>query len=139
MAKVNEKKLKKIWGNYYGIKELPEGVFLKARGRIRLVSSESYDFSKKLKGVKSLGIAITSDDLKNFTIEGSRLFREQLSRNVIELSREQTGLLMKNGEVEFEAAMKKTSVAKSGSDYFGSVTSDGNKILTDLPRWRRIR
>ena len=140
MAKINQGKLEKIWKKYYGISRMPEGIFLKARGRIRLASSGAYAFSKKLKGVKSLGIAITAEDLKNFTIEGSQIFKEQLTKNVIELNREQSDLLLKNGETIFEINLKeKTNVAKSGSDYFGSVTSDGSRILTDLPRWCRIK
>ena len=116
----------------YGITQLPE-TMLEANGRLRLTTREAWQMSKRIGGVKSIGVALTDKQTEELTIEGSEILKAR--ENTIELTKEQEKDWLSGKSIRYEQAG--SYVLKAERDWLGSGKARKNTIRCTIPGWRR--
>jgi|GEM_PF-2666561 len=143
-------RVKKAWKKAYnlGVGDIPSNVVARA-GRVRLVNEDVLRLSKKMKAIRSVGVGLTGEELEVLTVEGSQILadglRKKSSKNVIEFKeREQAEKWMSGASFDAGKFLKplkpdaKFVVAMFKEDWLGSGLVKGDKIVPDIPGWRRL-
>lgn len=144
---LDTKKRKKILeqlNKQFGIEKIPSILFSTGREKIRAFSGdltidELYDLAD-IGNVEFMGQYLFKHefDFIRLGFDGALLLKNQLTKNVIELDKEQTDLWM-NGHNLPIIMPKGIYVLRHGDDVFGCGISDGKHIINFVPKERRIR
>lgn len=140
-----EKEVLEKLENQFGITKLP-GIILK-RGEERLflyngtLSKKEIEQLDKIVPIERAGIyfAKIQDDKIRLSIEGTHIFKDQISKNIFDLNEEQTNLWMHGSELLVEGEKKGFLVMKNKQDFFGCGKASSEKITNFIPKSRRLK
>ena len=128
----------------FGITSLPSILFETGKERIRgfsgdLTIDELYSLAD-ISNVEFIGLYLFKQDMEFIRLgfDGALFFKEQFSKNVVNLTDEQVDGWM-NGHNLDVVLEKGIYVVKHGEDVFGCGVSDGKCLINFVPRERRIR
>jgi NOL1/NOP2/fmu family ribosome biogenesis protein len=131
-----EEKLRQL----YGINELPAGVLMQAKGRYRFATVAAAELARHLKGVRSVGLALTGQSDGILTIEACQMLGPQLTKGVVELYEDQAQQWLFGDKVQLSHRPDSRFIAaKCGEDWLGGGWAAGTKVIPDLPSWRRLK
>ena len=132
----------------FGIKEIP-GILIKiGNERIFLFQGEAtlkeFNEIDKNAFIERAGVYIgkifTPTDEIRLSIEGTQIFREQITKNIFELtSKEDYEKWMNGQELNIKTGMKGFLIIKYKDDYLGAGKASQEKIGNFIPKNRRLK
>lgn len=139
-----KKRLLKELDFQFGIAKLPWLLLETGKQKIRGFSgSMTADEIRELSGIANVEIigAYLFRHEKGglrISLDGTGIFGEEVKKGIVEISNEEVDDWMKGRNLAREID-KGIYVVKSGNDFFGCCISDGSKIISFVPKERRIR
>jgi NOL1/NOP2/fmu family ribosome biogenesis protein len=141
-----EKLLKKL-NEQFGIEEIPFQIAHLGKERIVLFSgysSEEEIFQiDDVARIEGVGIYFAKIDEKTgdirLSIEGTQLLKEQITKNIFELTEEQAEQWMMGQELNISTGKKGFLVMKFKNDFLGTGKASENKIGNFVPKSRRLK
>ncbi len=131
--------------NQFGITSLP-GIILK-RGKERLflyqgslTKKQIYELDNTLP-IERVGIyfgKIQNDKIR-LSIEGTQLFKDQITKNTCELDSSEVSIWMHGQELLINTGKKDFLIMKSGEDFLGTGKVSSEKITNFIPKSRRLK
>ncbi len=79
------------------------------------------------------------NDKIRLSIEGSQLLKDQISKNIYELSENEVFEWMKGQELLISTGKRDFLIMKSGDDFLGTGKASENKITNFIPKARRLK
>ncbi len=133
----------------FGIKEIEGKIIQTGKERLFLFqgnfSEEEIGKLAQAVEVERLGIYFAKEinsEIK-LSVDGAQLFgnRGQITKNIIEINKEQEEEWMKGHEVLMEIPEEKNGfvVVKSGEDFLGCGKASQNRITNFVPKGRRLK
>ncbi|GIU68297.1 MAG: hypothetical protein KatS3mg001_147 [Candidatus Pacearchaeota archaeon] len=136
-----EKKLKE----QFGIKKINGLVLMRGKERLFLFSGNlNEDKIKKIEekvNVERVGIyfaKVVEDKLK-LSLDGTQLFKSQITKNILEVNEEQMKEWMSGSDLFIKTGKKDFLVIKYKEDFLGCGKVSENKIRNFVPKNRRIK
>ena len=120
----------------YGMRELPQWVF-EAGGRIRIATKDAMQAAKKMRAIKSTGVALTGEE-GVLTIEGAQLLSDRITKNVLEIrSRHEAEKIAAGEPLELKDLVPDGHYAiRFGKDWLGTGVVDSLYLIPTIPEWR---
>ena len=143
---LNEKKeIENKLKNQFGIKKLP-GTILQ-RGEERLFLFEGELNPKQIKEIEEtvpierIGVYFGkhTQDYVRLSIEGVQLLKDQITKNIIELNKEDSKTWMYGSEVNIETGKKCFVIIKHKDYFLGCGKASEKKISNYIPKSRRLK
>jgi len=103
-----------------------------------VINKESLMFLKQMRGIRSVGIAVSGEELDILTIEGGQLFKEELQKNVLEFDRKEADTWLAGKEISVDADDGLLIPFFQGH-CLGSGKILNGKAIAEIPKWRLIR
>ena len=131
----------------FGIKKISEKIIMKGKEKLFLFSgSFTNEEIKKLEelvviekvGVYFAKIDERTNDLR-LSIEGSQILKNQIKKNVFEISEELVEQWMKGQELNIKTGKKGFIVIKYKDDFLGTGKASEEKISNFIPKIRRLK
>ena len=129
----------------FGVKEV-EGVFV-MRGSERLFLFQG-DFGKaQIQGlertvpIERVGVyfgKVINDEIR-LSIEGVHVLKNQITKNIFELDKEQAEQWMKGQELDIQTGKRGFLIMKYGEDFLGCGKASELKIGNFIPKSRRLK
>lgn len=145
LSNSQKKKILNRLNQQYGIIEFPYLIVQFGKEKYRLYSGslskeELYKLDRTLK-IENIGLYFAKEHANNelrLTLDGAQLFKEQITKNIIKLTKQQAQEWFKGMDLEIksENAFK---VLKYNNEIIGCGKSTGEKIANFMPKERRIR
>lgn len=129
----------------FGIKEIPGKVMLRGKERVFLftgeIPEEELRTLEKRTFVERAGtyIAKNVDGEYRLSIEGSQIFKDQITKNVVELTEDEMFEWMYGSEVLKETGIRGFVIIKYKTDMLGTGKASENKITNFIPKSRRLK
>jgi NOL1/NOP2/fmu family ribosome biogenesis protein len=131
--------------NQFGIKEI-NGIFLK-RGAERIFLFQGNFEIKDIKKLESnvlierVGVYFgkIQNDMVRLSVEGIHLLKNQITKNIFELNKEQSIQWMKGEELNIETGKKEFLIMKYNDDFIGCGKASEKKITNYIPKNRRLK
>ena len=129
----------------FGIKEV-NGIFVQ-RGTERLFLFQGELTQKQIQDlertipIERVGVyfgKIIHDEIR-LSIEGIHLLKNQITKNIFELNKEQAELWMKGNELEIQTGKKGFVIMKYKDDFLGCGKASELKITNFIPKSRRLK
>lgn len=144
--KEKEELLKKL-NEQFGIKEIPWKIAHLGKERIILfsgnISEEEIFMIDDIARIEGVGIYFAKIDEKTndirLSIEGSQLLKEQITKNIFELTEEQAEQWMMGQELNLSTGKKGFLIMKFKDDFLGTGKASENKIGNFVPKSRRLK
>jgi len=145
LSQKEEKEIEKKLNQQFGIKKV-EGI-ISMRGRERLFIFQGNLDEKQIREleqtvpVERVGIYFGKfmDNKIRLSIEGTHLLKEQITKNIFELTKEQLELWMKGNELNIKTGKHDLLIIKHKDDFLGTGKASENKITNFIPKNRRLR
>ena len=117
-----------------------QSAFVKRNDRIALVSRGIEGVLNNSLRINSAGlyIAEVKNDQLRLSIEGSQLIGPTATKNVCEITTEQTKEWFKGNDLEIKRVFEGFVIIKSGNDFIGSGKFKDGFILNFVPKARRL-
>jgi NOL1/NOP2/fmu family ribosome biogenesis protein len=147
LNKKEKQEIEEKLNNQFGIKEISEKIIMKGKEKLFLFSgSFTNEEIKKLEelvviekvGVYFAKIDERTNDLR-LSIEGSQIFKNQINKNVFEISEELVEQWMKGRELNIKTGKKGFIVIKYKDDFLGTGKASEEKISNFIPKIRRLK
>tara|TARA_B100000315_G_scaffold90809_1_gene83437 strand:+ start:885 stop:1352 length:468 start_codon:yes stop_codon:yes gene_type:complete len=147
LNKKQKQEIEEKLNNQFGIKEISEKIIMKGKEKLFLFSgSFTNEEIKKLEelvviekvGVYFAKIDERTNDLR-LSIEGSQIFKNQINKNVFEISEELVEQWMKGRELNIKTGKKGFIVIKYKDDFLGTGKASEEKISNFIPKIRRLK
>ncbi|MBN2518816.1 MAG: hypothetical protein JXB14_08245 [Candidatus Altiarchaeota archaeon] len=123
----------------YGVKDLPRGI-IESNSRLRMVSLDALRFSKQMRGLRSIGVALTGEAPDILTIEGAQILAKSITRGAVELqNREEEEKLVRGEPVSCGTGEEELVVVGYKGDWLGSGRLKKGSLKLELPNWRVIK
>ncbi len=129
----------------FGITEIPGSLIKKGKEKIFLytgnLGKEELLKLDKITFVEKAGVYLAKEEGENIrlSIEGSQILKDQMTKNVIELTEEQSQTWMMGHEVEIKSGLKGLVAMKYGQDMLGTGKASEEKITNFIPKSRRLK
>ncbi|MCK9567964.1 hypothetical protein M0R72_03335 [Candidatus Pacearchaeota archaeon] len=131
----------------FGITEIPWKIAHLGKERIVLFSgdlSENEIFKiDDIARIEGVGIYFAKIDEKTgdirLSIEGTQLLKEQITKNIFELNKEQAEQWMLGQELNITTGKRGFLIMKFGDDFLGTGKASENKIGNFVPKSRRLK
>ncbi|MEN7982271.1 MAG: hypothetical protein ABFQ65_02400 [Nanoarchaeota archaeon] len=137
-----ENKLK----NQFGIKSI-SGILLK-RGAERIFLYQGEFTKQEIKkldymkiNVERVGVyfcKFQNNEIR-LSIEGTQILKDQITKNIFELNKEQAETWMKGGELNIKTGVKGFVIMKYKEDLLGCGKASEEKITNFIPKNRRLK
>ena len=129
----------------FGINEIPGILVKKGEERLFLFAGD-FDIKqiKKLEGtipIERVGIyfaKIIKGEIR-LSIEGTILFKDQITKNIFQLTEQQSKQWMQGQELNIQSGKKGFLVMKYKDDLFGCGKASAEKIGNYVPKSRRLK
>jgi len=131
--------------NQFGIKDV-KGIFVQ-RGAERLFFFQG-DFTKKqihelerTLPIERVGVyfgKIMQNQIR-LSLEGTHILKNQITKNIFELNKEQAEQWMKGNELEIQTGKKGFLIIKYKNDFLGCGKASELKITNFIPKNRRLK
>ncbi len=136
-----EKKLKK----QFGIKSVPGIIARRGRERLFLflgsLNKKNIKSLEEIVVIERLGIyfaKIVQDSVK-LSIEGTQILKDQIKKNIFELSENQVKKWMKGQDLRIKTGKRGFFVMKYQNDFLGCGKASKEKIGNFIPKNRRLK
>lgn len=135
----------KCLNSQFGITKIPGELFMRGTEKVFLFTG---NFKEEIISnienkifVERIGtyIAKKIKDKYRLSIEGSQIFKDQINKNIIELSYEEMIEWMQGGEILKITNKKGFVVMKYKSDMLGTGNASETKITNFIPKSRRLK
>ena len=146
MKILNHKERKEIQDKLteqFGIKKIPNVLVKFGEEKIFAFSGNLTLLQKlqKLTRIEGIGSYIAKEqrDEIRLSIEGSHLFKSQITKNIFELNAEQKNLWMHGSELNIQTNKRGFLVMKYNDDFLGTGKASEHKIGNFIPKIRRLK
>ncbi|MDA3836601.1 MAG: hypothetical protein PF542_03180 [Nanoarchaeota archaeon] len=139
------KKFKEQLEEQFGITEIPGKVIKRGKEKVFLFTGDFTEKEMKTLGyevfVERAGTYIAKDmeDAFRLSIEGSQIFKNQITKNIVELNEEEMDTWMHGSEVLKKTGLKGYVVMKYKNDMLGCGKASEQKITNFIPKSRRLK
>jgi NOL1/NOP2/fmu family ribosome biogenesis protein len=129
----------------FGIKKIPGRIVMRGRERVFLFSGDIEEKDLRLLEkntfVERAGtyIAKNVDGEYRLSIEGSQIFKDQITKNIVELNEEEMLEWMYGSEVLKKTGLKGFVIMKYKEDMLGTGKASEEKITNFIPKSRRLK
>lgn len=129
----------------FGITEIPGKVFIRGEGKIFLFTG---DFSIQeiqtlgnITFIERAGTYIAKEVKKEYrlSIEGSQIFKKQISKSIVELDEKEMNEWMMGREVLKKTGFHEFVIIKYKDDFLGTGKASLEKITNFIPKSRRLK
>lgn len=146
-TKKEKEKLLQQLEEHFGITEIPWKIAHLGKERIVLFSgnlSENEIFEiDKIARIEGVGIYFAKIDERTgdirLSIEGTQLLKEQITKNIFELTEEQAEQWMLGQELNIATGKRGFLIMKFKNDFLGTGKASENKIGNFVPKSRRLK
>ncbi len=129
----------------FGIKEIP-GIIVK-RGEERLFLFQGSFDEEKIKLLESavpierVGIyfAKIQEGRIRLSIDGVQLFKNQITKNIFEIDKEQAEKWMHGSELDIPTGKRDFIIIKHKNDFLGTGKASAEKVTNFIPKNRRLK
>lgn len=138
-------KIKKTLKEQFGIKEIPGMILKRGKERIFLyqgsLSNNEIKNLEKATFVERVGVYLAKDEPNGIrlSIEGSQILKDQITKNVVELTKKEVETWMMGYEVLKKSGLKGVVIIKYKNDMLGSGKASEEKITNFIPKSRRLK
>jgi len=146
MKTLNQQEKQKILkqvNEQFGIKKIPDNIIRTGKERIVLFSGDLKLLEKleKISRVEGIGNYIAKEQMDKIrlSIEGTHIFKNQITKNIFELNKEQLKDWMHGNELNIKTNKKGFLVMKYKDDFLGCGKASENKITNFIPKNRRLK
>ncbi|HLD38672.1 MAG TPA: hypothetical protein VJA20_04490 [Candidatus Nanoarchaeia archaeon] len=98
---------------------------------------EKIVFIEKI-GIYVGAIFLPTDEIR-LSIEGTQIFKDQITKNLFEINEEKFGNWMQGEELNIQTGLKGIIVIKYRNNFLGCGKASENKIGNFIPKSRRLR
>jgi NOL1/NOP2/fmu family ribosome biogenesis protein len=131
----------------FGIKEISEKIIMKGKEKLFLFSgsftNEEIKKLEELVVIEKVGVYFAKIDERTedirLSIEGSQILKNQIKKNVFEISEELVEQWMKGQELNIKTGKKGFIVIKYKNDFLGTGKASEEKISNFIPKIRRLK
>ena len=133
----------------YGVSRIPGILLMKGQEKVFLYSgSLSPREIKKLEGniiIERIGVYFAKividggEEKIRLSIEGSHILKDQISKNIFELTKEQSEDWMMGRQLDIVSGKFGFLIMKYGNDFFGTGKASKEKIGNFIPKSRRLK
>lgn len=137
--------LKEKLNEQFGIKEIPGRIMLRGKERVFLftgnITEENLRTLEQRTFVERAGtyIAKNVDGEYRLSIEGSQIFKNQITKNIVELTEVEMLEWMHGSEVLKETGIRGFAIMKYKEDMLGTGKASEAKITNFIPKSRRLK
>jgi len=135
------KNIKKMLEEQFGYSDIDYGFLINNKGKIYIINKEIANIDTAQLRVDTYGLyfgELKNDELR-LTIEGSQLIGPHASKNILELTKEESRDWLRGKDLEIKTELKGYVLIKSGKDFFGTGRIRENTVLNFVPKTRRIK
>lgn len=129
----------------FGITEIPGILIKKGKEKIFLytgnLDKEELLKLDKITFIEKAGTYLAKEEGKNIrlSIEGSQILKDQIIKNIVELTEEESQTWMMGHEVEIKSGLKGLVAMKYEEDMLGTGKASEEKITNFIPKSRRLK
>ena len=144
-----KKKIKEKLKTKYGISNIPGILLMKGKEKVFLYSGSLKPREiKKLEGniiIERIGVYFAKividggEEKIRLSIEGSHILKDQISKNIFELTKEQSEDWMMGRQLDIVSGKFGFLIMKYGNDFFGTGKASKEKIGNFIPKSRRLK
>ncbi len=145
---LNQKEKKEIeekLSEQFGIKNIPGIIAMRGKERLFLFSGSLNE--KDIKSLEEIVVierigvyfARLIQDSVKLSIEGTQILKDQIEKNIFELSKSQAEEWMKGQDLQIKTGKRGFFVIKYKDDFLGCGKASQEKIGNFIPKSRRLR
>jgi NOL1/NOP2/fmu family ribosome biogenesis protein len=131
----------------FGVLKVPDNLLMFGEEKIFLFTGDLKILEKlqKLENRKinlaGIGCYIAKEQQGNIrlSIEGTHLFKNQITKNIFELNKEQKEKWMHGNQLDIETGKKGFLIMKYEKDFLGTGKASEDKIGNFIPKSRRLK
>ena len=131
----------------FGIQKIPGRLIKIGKERIFLFNGDFSDEQiknlEKIVFIEKIGIYVGAIFLPTgeirLSIEGTQIFKDQITKNIFEINEEKFGNWMQGEELNIQTGLKGIIVIKYKNNFLGCGKASENKIGNFIPKSRRLR
>lgn len=143
---ISEKKeIEKKLQNQFGIKKINGTLLQRGQDRIFLYQGEFKELQikilEKTSQVERVGLyfcKFQNDEIR-LSIEGTHILKDQIKKNIFELTEEQAEIWMKGNELNIKSGMNGIIIIKYKDNFLGCGKASNEKITNFIPKNRRLK
>ncbi|MEK6935308.1 MAG: hypothetical protein AABW67_00815 [Nanoarchaeota archaeon] len=128
----------------YGIKELPYLILQFGQDKLRLFSGNlsvkelsTLDTNLRIENAGLYFAKIETDGIR-LTLDGIQILKEQITKNILELTDKQAEDWMKGNDLDIKSD-KAYKILKNDNEFIGCGKSTGERIANFMPKERKIK
>ena len=131
----------------FGIQKIPGRLIKIGKERIFLFNGDFSDEQiknlEKIVFIEKIGIYVgaiflPTDEIR-LSIEGTQIFKDQITKNLFEINEEKFGNWMQGEELNIKTGLRGIIVIKYKNNFLGCGKASENKIGNFIPKSRRLR
>ena len=131
----------------FGIQKIPGRLIKIGKERIFLFNGDFSDEQiknlEKIVFIEKIGIYIgaiflPTDEIR-LSIEGTQIFKDQITKNIFEIDNEQSKIWMQGEELNIQTGLRGIIAIKYKDNFLGCGKASENKIGNFIPKSRRLR
>lgn len=131
----------------FGITKIPGEIIMRGKERMFLFSGNfdknQIKILESLTQIERIGVYFAKKDERDGTlrlsIEGTQIFKDQINKNIFELSENQVEPWMKGQELNIKTGKKGFLVMKYKENFLGTGKASEEKITNFIPKNRRLK
>ncbi|MDD5193008.1 MAG: hypothetical protein PHF67_00305 [Candidatus Nanoarchaeia archaeon] len=139
-----KKKILEQLNKQYGISDIPFELIKFGEEKIRIFSGsiEKKELSildKELR-IENIGLYFAKQEVDGIrlTFDGIQIFKNQITKNILELNKEQADDWLKGNEIQTDAE-RGFKILRYNNEFIGCGKSTGIKIANYMPKERRVK
>ncbi|MBT4376610.1 hypothetical protein HOD29_04515 [archaeon] len=143
-AKETRKVLRAL-NQQFGIEEIPGQLIRKGEEKLFLfqgnLDKETIKALEEFTPIERAGVYVAKEvgDVLRLSIEGSQIFKDQITKNVVELTEEEKETWMMGYEVEKKTGLRDFVIIKYKDEMLGTGRASEEKITNFIPKSRRLK
>ena len=131
----------------FGIQKIPGRLIKIGKERIFLFNGDFSDEQiknlEKITFIEKIGIYIgaifpPTGEIR-LSIEGTQIFKDQITKNIFEIDNEQSKIWMQGEELNIQTGLRGIIAIKYKDNFLGCGKASENKIGNFIPKSRRLR
>jgi len=140
-----EKEIINKLNEQFGIKKIPGKLFMRGKERIFFYKGnfdkEKIQELEKIVFIERVGVYFGKIEEYGIrlSIEGSQIMKNEISKNIVELTKEEMQTWMMGHEVLKKSGLRGFVIMKYGEDMLGTGKASEEKITNFIPKSRRLR
>ncbi|MEK6859479.1 MAG: hypothetical protein AABX54_01560 [Nanoarchaeota archaeon] len=128
----------------FGVKELPYLIIQFGKEKLRLYSGslskeELYHLDNEIR-IENIGLYFAKQENEGIrpTLDGVQLFKNQITKNILELNDKQAEEWLKGNDLDIQTD-RGWKILKHKQEFIGCGKSTGERITNFMPKERRIK